>query len=92
MHDSGGSDGTDTLTQIEYFAFTQSGATVAEVETGDVVLSNFSAQETFDMKINENDYTITFNSRDYTAGGLTEDDFAADMQTAINAVVAGEIL
>ena len=41
------------------------------------------------MKINGNDYTITFNARDYTAGGLTEDDFAADMQTAINAVVAG---
>ena len=89
VHDSNGSDGTDTLTGIEYFEFTQSGATVAEVETGDVVLSNFSAQETFDMKINGNDYTITFNSRDYTAGGLTEDDFAADMQTAINAVVAG---
>ena len=92
VHDSNGSDGTDTLTGIEYFEFTQSGATVAEVETGDVVLSNFSAQETFDMKINGNDYTITFNARDYTAGGLTEDDFAADMQTAINAVVAGGIL
>ena len=88
-HNSGGSDGTDTLTGIEYFEFTQSGATVAEVETGDVVLSNFSAQETFDVKINGNDYTITFNARDYTTGGLTEDDFAADMQTAINAVVAG---
>ena len=44
------------------------------------------------MKINGNDYTITFNARDYSAGGLTEDDFAADMQTAINAVVAGGIL
>ena len=54
-----------------------------------LVLSNFSAQETFDMKINGNDYTITFNARDYTTGGLTEDDFAADMQTAINAAVAG---
>ena len=41
------------------------------------------------MKINGNDYTITFNARDYSTGGLTEDDFAADMQTAINAVVAG---
>ena len=89
LHNSGGSDGTDNLTGIEFFEFTQSGATVAEVETGDVVLSNFSLQETFDMKINGNDYTVTLNARDYTAGGLTEDDFAADMQTAINAAVAG---
>ena len=33
-----GSDGTDTLTGIEYFEFTQTGDTVAEIETGDVVL------------------------------------------------------
>ena len=76
------------MTGIEYFEFTQTTATVAEVETGDVVLENFVAPETFDMKINGNDYTISFSARDYTSGGLTEDDFAADMQTAINAVVA----
>ena len=40
-YDNGGSDGTDTLTGIEYFEFTQTGATVAEVETGDVVYQIF---------------------------------------------------
>ena len=41
------------------------------------------------MKINEM-ITPLHLTRDYNAGGLTEDDFAADMQTAINAVVAGD--
>ena len=41
LHNSGGSDGTDTLTGIEYFEFTQSGATVARGRTGDVSIVKF---------------------------------------------------
>ena len=91
-HNNGGNDGTDTLTGIEYFEFTQTGDTVAEIETGEVVLTNFTAPETFDIQVDGTNITVTFGARDYTAGGLTEDDFATDMQNAINSAAGSNVV
>ena len=87
-----GSDGTDTLTGIEYFEFTQTGDTVAEIETGEVVLTNFTTPETFSINVDGADIAVTLSARDYTSGGLTKDDFAIDMQNAINSTAGSNVV
>ena len=87
-----GSDGTDTLTGIEYFEFTQTGDTVAEIETGEVVLTNFTTPETFSINVDGTDINVTFSPRDYTSGGLTKDDFATDIQNAINSAAGSNVV
>ncbi len=85
--DNVGTDGTDTLTNIEYLKFTASAASVrgASVRTSDVTASDLTGVSTFNIAVDGGGtVAVTFNGRDYTSPGLGLSDLASDLQTAIN--------
>lgn len=92
---SGGAEGTDTLTNIEFLQFNASGASArgASARTSLDTATDLTGASTFDIAIDGGTtVSVTFNGQDYTSGGLTINDLMTDLQTAINAALtaAGE--
>ena len=83
---SGGSEGTDTLTNIEFLQFTASNATArgASLRTSLTAVTDLSSENsTFNISVDGGDsISVTFTARDYS--GLTMNDLMTDLQTAIN--------
>lgn len=82
-----GRDGTDTVTNVEYFQFTES-SPLSGFMRFDATLQNFATDVTFDLTVDGTTQTVTLAAKDYT--GLTEADFAADLDTAIDAAFGGD--
>jgi len=88
-HNNSGADGTDTVTNVEYFQFAAAAAEAGTATTSNVTAQDLSAATTtFDISVDgAAAVTVTAAQTDYTAaGGLTA--FAADLQTKINAALA----
>jgi flagellin-like hook-associated protein FlgL len=82
-----GRDGTDTISNVEYLEFT--GATAGFVQF-DATLQNFTTDVTFDLTVDGVSKTVTLATKDYTSGGLTLQDFASDLDTAIDGAFGTE--
>lgn len=80
-------DGTDTITNVEYLEFT--GPTAGFVQF-DATLQNFAADVTFDLSIDGVSQTVTLAAKDYTSGGHTLQDFADDLDAAIDLAFASD--
>ena len=81
VDNTNGRDGTDTISNVEYFEFT--GATAGYAQF-DATLQNLTSPTTFDLNIDGVSQTVSLASRDYTSGGLTLEDFASDLDAAID--------
>ena len=90
---SGGADGTDTLTNIEFLQFTAGAASArgASIRTSLTAVTNLSGTSHFDVSVDGGaSVNVTFNGQDYTSGGLSMNDLMADLQTAINSALAND--
>ena len=83
---SGGSEGTDTLTNIEFLKFTASNASArgASLRTSLTAVTDLSSENsTFNISVDGgNSVSVTLTARDYS--GLSMNDLMTDLQTAIN--------
>ena len=83
---SGGSEGTDTLTNIEFLKFTASNASArgASLRTSLTAVTDLSSENsTFNISVDGGDsVSVTLTARDYS--GLSMNDLMTDLQTAIN--------
>ena len=88
---SGGAEGTDTLTNIEFLKFTASGASTrgATLRTSlDAVTDLSASNSTFNIEVDGGaSVAVTFTARDYS--GLTMNDLMTDLQSAINTALTG---
>ena len=90
---SGGSEGTDTLTNIEFLQFTASATSArgASVRTSLTTTADLSGQSTFDIAVDGGaTVNVVFNGSDYTSSTMNQ--LMADLQSAINTALssAGE--
>jgi flagellin-like hook-associated protein FlgL len=89
---SGGSEGTDTLTNIEFLQFSAGAATArgASARTSLDAVADLTGASTFDIAVDGGaTVSVTFNGLDYTSGGKTMTDLMTDLQTAINTALTG---
>jgi flagellin len=92
---SGGLEGTDTLTNVEFLQFAAGAATVrgASVRTSLDAVADLSGVSSFDITIDGGaTVSVNFTGQDYTSGGLSMTDLMTDLETAINTALtaAGE--
>ncbi|MCH1515164.1 MAG: matrixin family metalloprotease, partial [Alphaproteobacteria bacterium] len=90
---TGGSDGTDTLTNVEFLQFTASSASArgASIRTSLTAVADLSGTSTFDISVDGGAaVTVSFTGQDYTSGGLSMNDLMTDFQNAINAALAND--
>lgn len=90
---SGGVDGSDTLTNVEFLQFTASSASTrgASIRTSLTAVSDLSGTSTFDIRVDGGAaVTVSFTGQDYTSGGLSMNDLMTDLQNAINTALAND--
>jgi flagellin-like hook-associated protein FlgL len=90
---SGGADGTDTLTNIEFLQFKAGAASArgASIRTSLTAVTNLSGTSTFDVSVDGGaSVNVTFSGQDYTSGGLSMNDLMVDLETAINSALAND--
>ena len=81
VDNTNGRDGTDTISNVEYFEFT--GATAGYAQF-DATLQNLTSPTTFDLNIDGVSQTVSLASRDYTSGGLSLEVFDFYLDAAID--------
>ena len=89
---SGGAEGTDTLTNIEFLQFNAGAASVkgASVRTSLDAVADLTGVSTFDIAVDGGaTVSVSFTGQDYTSGGKTMADLMTDLQTAINTALTG---
>lgn len=84
---SGGAEGTDTLTNVEFLKFNASNSSVkgASIRTSLDAVADLTGVSTFDIAVDGGTtVSVSFNGQDYTSGGKTMTNLMTDLQTAIN--------
>ena len=90
---SGGAEGTDTLTNIEFLKFNAGAATArgASVRTSLTATADLTGVSTFDIAVDGGaTVSVSFNGQDYTSSSMNQ--LMSDLQSAINTALsaAGE--
>lgn len=80
-------DGTDTIENVEHFEF--SGPTAGFVQF-DATLQDFAADVTFDLDIDGVTQTVTLGAKNYASDSNTLQDFADDLDAAIDLAFSGD--